>query len=175
MSGHPLRILLFNQYYPPDTAATANMARLVAETLAERHQVTVLAGRPSYDPAERHPWYFMRRERRGNLFVQHVGSTTYSRKRMRHRLTNYLSYLSLAVPQALPIQADLVLAMTDPPVAGIAGALVARIKRCRFVYNIRDLYPDMAVAAGIIRPAPWVKGWEHLHPWAPRRADRRSP
>ncbi len=51
----PLHVLLLNEYFPPDTAATAKNAALVAEAIAERHYVTVLAGRPSYDPTERHP------------------------------------------------------------------------------------------------------------------------
>ncbi|MGA7855874.1 MAG: hypothetical protein WCA15_21325, partial [Candidatus Acidiferrales bacterium] len=45
-----MHILLLNEYYPPDTSATAKMAAQVAEKLAERHDVTVVAGRPSYDP-----------------------------------------------------------------------------------------------------------------------------
>ncbi len=167
--GH---ILLINQYFPPDTAATARMASLVARTLAEHHRVTVLAGRPSYDPDERHPFYLWRREvLDANLVVERVGSTTYHRRRMSRRVSNYLSYLALAVPRALMVDADMILAMTDPPIAGIAGALVARLKRRPFVYNIRDLYPDMALAGGIVRPARWVEGWERLHRWALRQAD----
>ena len=50
-----MHILLFNEYYPPDTSATAKMAVQVAEALARRHQVTVVAGRPSYDPDARYP------------------------------------------------------------------------------------------------------------------------
>jgi len=45
-----LHALVLNEYYPPDTSATAKNAVLVVEALAQRHQVTVLAGRPSYDP-----------------------------------------------------------------------------------------------------------------------------
>ncbi len=156
-------ILLLNQYFPPDTAATAKMAALVAEALARRHRVTVLAGRPSYDPSERYPFLPLRRRREGNLIVERVGSTAFPRYRMAGRVSNYLSYLSLAVPRALTLRADLVLAMTDPPLAGIAGAFVARMRRLPFVYNIRDLYPDMALAAGIVQPARWVKRWEKLH------------
>ena len=152
------------------------MAALVAETLAEQHRVTVLAGRPSYDPTERHPFYLLRREllgdARGNLVVERVGSTAYPRLRMRRRLSNYLTYLSLAVPRALAMRPDLVLAMTDPPVAGIAGAMVAQLCRRPFVYNIRDLYPDMALGGDILRPGRWVEAWESLHRRALRRAAR---
>ena len=41
--------------------------------------------------------------------------------------------------------------MTDPPVAGIAGAFVARMSGRPFVYNIRDMYPDMALGGDIVR------------------------
>lgn len=171
MSRRPFHILLINQYYPPDTAATAKMAQLVVEALAKRHCVTVLAGRPSYEPTERHPWYVLRRVRQGNVVMERVGSTAYPRQHMRLRLTNYLSYLALAVPRALMVNADVVLAMTDPPVAGIAGALVARLRRRPFVYNIRDLYPDMAVAAGLVPSGRWLHVWDRLHRWALRQAN----
>lgn len=165
-----MHILLLNEYFPPDTSATAKLAALVVEELAQRHHVTVLCGRPSYDPSERHPFYFLRREVRGNVTIERVGSTTYPRFRMRHRVSNYLTYLALAVPRALLVRADVILAMTDPPIAGIAGAFIAALKRRPFVYNIRDMYPDMALGGGIVRPSWWVDAWENLHRWALRRA-----
>jgi len=167
-----MHIVLMNAYYPPDTSATAKMAALVAETLARHHRVTVVAGRPSYDPDEYYPFALLRRETRNNVMVERVGSTAYPRHRMPRRLSNYLSYLALAVPRALAIRPDVVLAMTDPPVAGIAGAFVARLAGRPFVYNIRDLYPDMAVFGDIVRPNGWVKRWEKLHRRTLRQAAR---
>jgi glycosyltransferase involved in cell wall biosynthesis len=167
-----MRILLLNEYFPPDTAATAKVAAALAETLAEVHQVTVLVGRPSYDPSTRHPYYLRRREKQGNLVIERVGSTAAHRRSMRGRLANYLSYLSLAVLRGLMIPADLIVAMTDPPVCGVAGAVVACLRRLPFVYSIQDLYPDMALAGGIVKPARWVDRWERLHRWALKRAAR---
>jgi glycosyltransferase involved in cell wall biosynthesis len=167
-----VHILLLNEYFPPDTSATAKCAAQVAEALSVNHRVTVLAGRPSYDPAEHHPRYLLRREVRGNLAVERVGSTAYPRFQMRRRVSNYLTYLSLAIPRALSISSDVVLAMTDPPVEGIAGALVARLSGRPFVYNIRDLYPDMAVGGSIVRPGSFTARWEAMHRWALRHAAR---
>jgi len=167
-----VRILLLNEYFPPDTSATAKIAATVAGSLATRHQVTVLAGRPSYDPDERYPFSLLRRNVSGNLTVEHVGSTTYPRHQMRRRVANYLSYAALAVPRALAVKSDLVLAMTDPPFNGITGALIARMKGIPFVYNIRDLYPDMALGGDIVRPRSWVALWERLHRAALRQATR---
>jgi len=168
----PVHILLLNEYFPPDTSATAKCVAQVAEALSENHRVTVLAGRPSYDPTERHSKYLLRREVRGNLTVERVGSTAYPRFQMRRRVSNYLTYLSLAVPRALSLPSDVVLAITDPPIEGIAGALVAQLSGRRFVYNIRDMYPDMAVGGAIVRPGSFTARWEKLHRWALRQATR---
>jgi colanic acid biosynthesis glycosyl transferase WcaI len=167
-----MHILLLNQYYPPDTSATANMAVQIAEKLAQRHRVTVVAGRPSYDPDEYYPYSLQRKDVRNNVTVERVGSTAYPRHQMRRRVSNYLSYLALAVPRALAIRPDIVLAMTDPPVAGIAGAFVARMSGRPFVYNIRDLYPDMAVGGEIVNSGFWVDRWEKMHRRALRQAAR---
>src|SRR5579864_340047 len=128
-----MRILLFNEYYPPDISATAAMAATMAETLAQRHQVTVLAGRPSYDPGEHYPFRFLRRDLRNGVTVERVGSTDYPRHKMRRRVANYLSYLALAIPRAIALRPDLIIAMTDPPIAGIAAAFIARTARRPFV------------------------------------------
>jgi putative colanic acid biosynthesis glycosyltransferase WcaI len=167
-----MHILLLNEYYPPDTSATAKMAVQVAETLAKTHQVTVVAGRPSYDPDEFYPYKLLRRDTRNGVVVERVGSTAYPRHQMKRRVSNYLSYLALAVPRALAIRPDVVLAMTDPPVAGIAGAFIARLAGRPFVYNIRDLYPDMAVGGDIVRPNGWADRWEKMHRKALKRAAR---
>ena len=172
MLGFDLHILVLNEYFPPDTSATAKNVMLAVEALASRHRVTVLAGRPSYDPTERHPPYLLRREVRDHLVVERVGSTAFPRHQMKGRVSNYLTYLALAIPRALTIHSDVLLAMTDPPVAGIAGALVAALSRRPFVYNIRDMYPDMAVGGGIVRPGSWVERWEALHRRALRHARR---
>jgi colanic acid biosynthesis glycosyl transferase WcaI len=148
------------------------MAALVAEHLAKRHEVTVLAGRPSYDPTEYYPYALMRRDVQNGVTVERVGSTAYPRHVMKRRVANYLSYLALAVPRAIALRPDVVIAMTDPPIAGIAGAFVARMARRPFVYNIRDLYPDMAVGGDIVRPSNIVQRWEKMHRGALRRAAR---
>src|SRR5260370_5026348 len=168
----PLHVLLLNDYFPPDTAATENNAALVARALAERHYVTVLSARPSYDPVERHRPYVSKREKTGTRKIERVGWTAFSRFQMKGRLANYLSYLALATPRAFAMNPDIVLAMTDPPIGGIVGASIAQFLGRPFVYNIRDLYPDMALAAGILHRGFWSDLWEDSHRRALRQAAR---
>jgi putative colanic acid biosynthesis glycosyltransferase WcaI len=167
-----VHVLVLNEYFPPDTSATAKLALEFLEPLAQKHRVTILCGRPSYDPTERHPYYFLRREVRGNLTIERVGSTAFPRFQMRRRVSNYLTYLALAIPRALAIRSDVILAMTDPPIMGIAASHVARLTNRPFVYNIRDLYPDMAVGGNIVRPSGVIRQWERMHRKALRSAAR---
>lgn len=167
-----MKVLLLNLYYPPDTSATAKMAAAFIEPLAQTHKVTVICGRPSYDPTERRSWRLWQTERLNGVRVIRVGSTDYPRTQMARRVFNYLSYVALSIPRALFVPCDVVLAMTDPPFEGIVGAFVAMLKRRRFVYNIRDMYPDMAVGGSIVKPGLMARVWEKLHRWALRRATR---
>jgi glycosyltransferase involved in cell wall biosynthesis len=167
-----VRILLLNLYYPPDTSATAKMARSVAEALSISHKVTVLCGRPAYEPTERRPWHLFQTEQAGSVRIIRAGSTDFPRWNMKKRMMNYLSYVVLTIPRALFVPCDVVVAMTDPPFQGIVGAIVALLKRKPYVYNIRDIYPDMAVGGSIVQPGRLAKTWEKLHRWALRRAAR---
>jgi len=165
-----MKVLLLNLYYPPDTSATAKIAAAFVEPLTQKHDATVLCGRPSYDPTERRPWRLWQTERLNAVRVIRVGSTDYPRTQMARRVFNYLSYVTLSLPRALFTSCDVVLAMTDPPFEGIVGAFVAMLKRKPFVYNIKDMYPDMAVGGSIVKPGLMARIWEKLHRWALRRA-----
>lgn len=167
-----MRVLLLNLYYPPDTSATAKMAQTVAEALATRHEVTIVCGRPSYDPTERRRWKLWQTEGNERVYIIRVGSTDYPRAQMKKRVLNYLTYVLLAVPRVLFRRCDVVLAMTDPPFQGIVGAFVSLLKNKPYVYNIRDLYPDMAVGGAIVEPGFLARVWERMHRWALRRATR---
>jgi colanic acid biosynthesis glycosyl transferase WcaI len=167
-----VRILLLNLYYPPDTSATAKMAETVVNVLAVDNRLTILCGRPSYDPSARRPWRFFQTECAGNVRIVRVGSTDFPRIQMKRRVLNYLTYTALVLPRALFTPCDVVLAMTDPPFEGIIGAFAAMVKRKPYFYNIRDMYPDMAVGGSIVAPGLLARIWEKLHRWALRRATK---
>jgi glycosyltransferase involved in cell wall biosynthesis len=101
-----------------------------------------------------------------------VGSTDYARFQMKWRVANYLSYAALAAVCAIFTPCDVVLSMTDPPFLGIVGAFVAKVKGKPFVYNIRDLYPDMALGGAIVKAGLLTRVWQALHRWTLRHTSR---
>jgi glycosyltransferase involved in cell wall biosynthesis len=164
-------ILILNQYYPPDTSATASIAETITKALCKKYSVKVIAGRPSCNPDAFHAWYLFRRIVHGKLVIEHVGSTALSRHLMAGRLINYFSYLLLMIPRVVLANADVILSMTDPPIVGFVGALVAHVRKRPFVYYIQDLHPDMAFASGLVKKGHLLYFWRSLHRWILKRAD----
>jgi colanic acid biosynthesis glycosyl transferase WcaI len=145
-----VRILILNQYFHPDSAATAQLLTELCEDLAVRHEVHVVAGRPSYNPSERVPSRGMiSHERHGGVRVSRVWSTTFDRSSMAGRLANYGTYLGSSLAGALTVpRPDVVIALTDPPPVGLIGLLVARLRGVPFVLVTQDIFPEVAIQLG---------------------------
>src|SRR5512145_2279991 len=93
-----MRVVVLNQYFHPDTSATSQLLTELCEDLAEHHEVTVVTGRPSYNPSETTASQgLVSRERFGKVRVARVWSTSFDRADMVRRLTNYGTYLSSSV------------------------------------------------------------------------------
>lgn len=145
-------VRLFNQYFWPDMAVTAQLLTDLAEDLsAAGFQVEVVAGRGSYVSApsgERTP-----SELSGNIRIRRLWTTSFGRATTFGRLVDYASFFAGAVVCSLfSRRADLTVCLSTPPLIGIVGALSAAIRGSRFVYKIEDLYPETAVALGKIVP-----------------------
>ena len=58
--------------------------------------------------------------------------------------------LSGVVAAATRTKPDAVLAMSPPLTLGLAGWMTARLRGAPFVFNIQDVFPDVAVELGMI-------------------------
>ena len=151
-----MRILILNQYYPPDTANTARLLKQWADRLAEKHEVRLIAGRPSYAPEARFE--------DGAVEVRRVASFSGGRRGLVSRAFGYLSYLALATFRGVAgPRPDVVVAMTDPPIVGLAAAIVALRFRRPLVVVVHDIHPDIGIAMGTFREGPLVKAWRFLN------------
>jgi len=146
-----VKILLLNQTFYPDVAATAQHLSDLAVRLAERgHDVTVLCSRRAYDNPERR---YGARELWKGVAIRRISSFGFGKKTRWRRAADFGSYLANCVRHlaALP-KFDVVIALTSPPLISYLGALFTRMKGGRFVFWAMDLNPDEAVAAGWLRP-----------------------
>src|SRR6185295_6774844 len=148
MSGTQRTLLLINQYFWPDRAATAQLLADLAEDLAAAGwTVTALAGRGTYAPGRAGP--LPARERFGDVAVRRVRCTDFGRFSRFGKLGRIADYATFLLAAALGVllgpRPDVVVCLSTPPFVALLGAL-ARLRGARFVYKVEDLYPDVAIA-----------------------------
>ncbi len=157
-----MRFLFINQYYSPDYAATAQQLSDLCESLAKLgHDVHVLTSRALYDGRDIKLQAY---EVINGVHVHRVGLSTNKRERIRQRLLGYLSfYLKAFAKIHLLPRPDVVVTLTTPPLISLLGSWLRLARRSRFVYWVMDVYPDIAIEAGVLHRLGPARGiWSLL-------------
>lgn len=165
-SGRPVRVCFFNRSYWPDTGATGQLLTELAEDLVALHgfDVTVVSGPSANGAAER--------EVRNGVTIVRAAGTQFQPKVFAGRVSNYLSYFGSAVFHALRLpRQDVVVALTDPPVIGLA-ALAATRGRAPFVFFCQDIFPEVGALVETFRSALVDGTLERINRLLVSRADR---
>jgi glycosyltransferase involved in cell wall biosynthesis len=92
------------------------------------------------------------------------------------RTFNYVFYMFMAIAIApfLP-KADIVISTSPQFFNGLAGYFVSRLKRCPWVLEIRDLWPESIVAVGALTNKKAIKVLESIERFVYRKADHVVP
>ena len=139
-SNPPMRVCYFNRSYWPDTGATGQLLTELAEDLVNQHgfEVTVVTGYPvNASPAPASS------ETRNGVRIVRARGTTFSPRRFAGRALNYVTYFLSASWKAVTLpRQDVTVALTDPPIIGLA-ALAARPRR-GMVFFCQDIFPEVA-------------------------------
>jgi glycosyltransferase involved in cell wall biosynthesis len=145
-----MRVLLLNQCFYPDVAATAqHLADLAVELAAGGHEVSVIASDRGYDnPALRFP----RRENWKGIRIIRIPSVSFGKSSKLGRALNFATFLFVCALRLLVLpRFDVVVALTSPPLISVLGSLFVSLKGGRLIVWVMDLNPDEAIAAG------WLK------------------
>ncbi|MGA7315638.1 MAG: glycosyltransferase family 4 protein [Silvibacterium sp.] len=171
-----MRILLLTTYFRPDVAANGViMARLAEEFLANGHKVTILTSVPHYDINQVWPEYSRKlvyAERTSSMSIYRLYTyVARDKANVLQRLMAYGSFnlLSLATGAALP-KHDVMLVPSPPLTNGVIADLIARIRGTPFIYNVQDIWPDVAVRAGMIRSSRAILQLRNMEDYVYRRA-----
>jgi colanic acid biosynthesis glycosyl transferase WcaI len=155
-----VKILYVSQYFPPEMGApAARVAELSRYWAQERHEVTVLTGFPNHPtgvvPAEyrRKLRRLVAREETNGVKVVRTWLLPFPNRRTYERMLNYSSFcLSAAGTGLLTERPDVVIASSPQLLVGLSGWWLARCKRSRFVFEVRDLWPESLAAVGAGKP-----------------------
>jgi colanic acid biosynthesis glycosyl transferase WcaI len=167
------RVLFLNRSFWPDREATGQFLTELCDDLSQDHEVTIVAG-PSYqaDRDDRAGFRLWSRECRGSISIIRTWGTRFSKSNLAGRLVNLGTYYLLAAIVAFRLpRPDVIVAETDPPLLGALAAVLKRRWGCRLIYNVRDLYPDIAEVTGGVRSPFLLELLRRGNDYAYERAD----
>jgi glycosyltransferase involved in cell wall biosynthesis len=176
-TGRSVRILILTQHFVPEVTAGRFRLEAFARALVERgHDVHVIC------PVPNHPRGVVEQGFRNRLVLRRrVGGShvTYLRvvmardKTFWSRIGYYASYAALAsVAGGLMRRPQVILASSPPLPVAAAGALLAARHRAPLLLDIRDLWPESAVALGELRQGALLTAAERLERLVYAKADR---
>ena len=164
-----MRVLVVTQHFAPEVTAASFRLGAFVEVLRERgHTVEVVCPVPNHPegvvaPAYRGRPIFIEPASGSGGSVRRVAIFTRPTKSTRVRLATYASFTAAAALAGAAIRkADVVLASSPPLTVGAAGMLLAARHRCSLVFDVRDLWPESAVALGEVSEGRMLDAAERL-------------
>lgn len=140
-----MRLLFLNQFFWPDEAATSQLLTDLVRSIDADHDITVICAasryagvRPPHDPAP-------------IANVRRLAGPGFGHGKLA-KLSSYASFAIGAIVESLRTKRPaVVVSMTTPPLLGLVGLLLQRLRGSRHIIWEMDLYPDVAVDLGAIR------------------------
>lgn len=160
-------ILFISPYYPPESgAAPACVGETATRLVKQGHQVTVLTTFPNY-PAGVFPKEYrgrvLQQEMRDGVHVVRVWSWVSPNKSFLHRIKWYLSFAFLAplLGGKAVGHPEVIIVQSPPLFDAIAVRMLARWKRCPYIFMVSDLWPEQAIQLGVLRNRLfiWLSEW----------------
>lgn len=170
-----MRLLYIHQHFATPKGSGGIRSYQMARRMIERgHQVTMLCGRGT-DGQSGLSGLFERGVRRGKvegIDVIEVDLAYSNRDSFLKRTKTFLAFMLRTSKLVFTEEYDLLFATTTPLTVGLPGILGRWLRRKPFVFEVRDLWPELPRAMGVIRNplVLWAMG---LLEWASYRSAHR--
>ncbi|MFC1687624.1 glycosyltransferase family 4 protein [Patescibacteria group bacterium] len=145
--------------------------------LSNNNHVTVLAGIPNYPTGNIYPGYSLRwmmKETIDRVNVIRTFVVPLENAGFFRRSVNYVSYFISGLINGIKEirKPDVIIASSPQLLTGLLGLIISRIKKAKFILDIRDIWPDSIVAMGLLQKGPVLSLLRSLERKLYRGADR---
>jgi|SRR5262245_13586929 len=166
-----MRLLFINRYFYPDISATAQLLTELTEDLVTQGEtVTVISGNNAYTGGQSE---LPTHEIYKGIRIIRVGFTRFGRARTLGRLVDYLSFWISAFVTAISMKdQDCLVVLSDPPLLSVLAAMVRMFKPIKTVCWLQDVFPEIAVRAGVLPEGLVARCLRWLARWSLRRMDQ---
>ena len=167
-----MHILIIHQSFAsldePGGTRHYEFARLLS---AHGHQVTVIASPVSYITGA--PLAPEGDQNESGITILRASVYTAFHKSFVHRVFAFISFMASSFWLGLGVKnVDIVWGTSPPIFQGVTAWALARLKGAKFLFEVRDLWPQFAVAVGVLTNPILIRASEWLERFLYRHADR---
>lgn len=166
------RLWLICELYYPEVNATGHYVTQIGSGLADAYDVRAICAQPNYlSRGIRAP----KQDSYQGVSIQRVWSTTLNKDFLPFRLLNMLTIgISMFIRSVASFgRGDRVLVVTAPPSLPYTTALAALLKGASYTVILHDLYPDILVTLGRVKPNSLLARLiEYFNRWLYKHAAR---
>jgi glycosyltransferase involved in cell wall biosynthesis len=170
-----MHILIIHQAFAELDEPGGTRHHEMALYLAEKgHCVTIIASAVSYLTGEVRQSRLSHTEQgEGEVNILRVPVYRTLHKSFLHRVVSFLSFMFSSFWAGLQVKKVDIIWGTSPPIfQGLTTWALARLKRARFLFEVRDLWPAFAVAVGVLTNPILIWAAERVEKFLYRRADQ---
>ena len=162
------RVLIHTLIFSPDGVSTAYLYNDIAKRLQERgYEVVVLTTTPHFNivpeqvaqqPMKWKVWGFCKKSKYNGMTVLHVPQKKFKSTLL--RLIGFVYWHIVSFIIGLSIKhVDLILSPSPPLTVGWMNLGLARLKGCKVIYNVQEIYPDILKLKGgvVLKFLRWME------------------
>jgi glycosyltransferase involved in cell wall biosynthesis len=146
------QVLFLNRSYWPDLEATGQLLTDLTADLSDRFEVTVACGQPNSinQAAVQSEWQALAQH--NGVHIRRIQHFAASKSSLVSRMRGFLSFCRNLRKELTQLAApDVCVFQTDPFLLPFEAERLRRRTGCRLVAYLQDIFPDVAIAAGITR------------------------
>lgn len=143
------RVIFINRFYWPETPATGQLLTDLATGLCSRGEnvLIITSGTATHTAS---------RETHDGVQIIRVRSPRWAHTSVAGKAIAFFAFLCGATFHGLrkARRDDVIVAMTDPPMLGVAAWVIAKLRGSRLIHWVQDVYPEVAIA---VTGQAWLK------------------
>ena len=166
-------VLLLSLVFPPDSVSTAQiMGELAVDLVKHGHQVTVISTIPHYNRNLETERCQPLRQKWGKILYQSdfKGLTVYhsfmpakgQNKLLRILAWAFFHFISITAGLTIAPRPSVIISPSPPLTIGLCAWVLGLLRRAPYIYNVQEIYPDIAIRLGMVKNRWIIKGLYRL-------------
>jgi glycosyltransferase involved in cell wall biosynthesis len=164
----PLRITYLHQYFnTPDMAGSTRSFEMARRLVSAGHDVHMVT---TWREETKDAGWFMTQE--AGINVHWLPLPYSNHMSFGQRIRAFVRFAWAAARKAASLEADVLFATSTPLTIALPGIWASRRKRIPMVFEVRDMWPDVPIALGVLRNRLLIKLARSLERTAYKRSSR---